>query len=95
MKVTEPTDIQLHSQEVSSMNIAPKSQVSSMKVHLSSMKVPLSSMTLEIILSIIMDQNKQLLKIIADDYDIYYPDLLVHIPDRFELVKYLGSSRAS
>ena len=36
-----------------------------------------------------MDQNKQLLKIIADDYDIYYPDLLVHIPDKFELVKYL------
>jgi hypothetical protein len=54
---------------------------------------PVSSMTLELILSIVMDQNKQLLKIIADDYDLYYPDLLAHIPDRYELVKHLGSSR--
>ena len=65
------------------------------EVPVSSMKVPLSSMTLEIILSIIMDQNKQLLKIIANDYDIYYPDLLIHIPDRYEIVKYLGSPRAN
>ena len=92
---------------VSAMTIAPESQVSSMKVPVSSMDVPtvpvsamtiapksqVSAMTLEIILSIIMDQNKQLLKIIADDYDIYYPDLLIHIPDRYEIVKYLGSPR--
>lgn len=53
------------------------------------MKYKISAMTIELIMDIILEQNRQLLKIIADDYDLYYPDLLVHIPDRFELVKSL------
>lgn len=53
------------------------------------MKYNMSLMTIELIMNIIIEQNKQLLKIIADDYDIYYPDLLVHIPDRFEVVQSL------
>ena len=53
------------------------------------MKYAISAMTIERIMDIVLEQNRQLLKIIADDYDIYYPDLLVHIPDKFEMVQAL------
>ena len=59
------------------------------------MKYKISAMTIELIMDIILEQNRQLLKIIADDYDLYYPDLLVHIPDRFELVQSLLENKES
>lgn len=46
-------------------------------------------MTLELIMSLIIEQNKQLIDIIAEDYDLPIIELLSCIPTRQDIVQYV------
>lgn len=53
------------------------------------MQHKISSMTVELIMSLVIEQNKQLLKIIAEEYDLFYDDLVALIPNKQEIVQFV------
>jgi hypothetical protein len=54
-----------------------------------------SSFFVEYILDVVINQNKQLLKEIAKDYELCYEDLLEFIPTHQDIIEYISTELPS